>query len=88
MEVEFLFTGYWLAISCGGVKSPLLNSGDNGFVNAMAKAAGHFDIGDLAGDVDDYVENHISFCAAWKNGEVGFGGGEVTGAGYVDVSGA
>jgi hypothetical protein len=48
VEAEFLFAGYGLAVSGGRVESPLLDGGDDGLVDAVTKAARHFDVGDLA----------------------------------------
>ena len=73
MEVEFLFAGYGLAVSGGGVEGPLLNGGDDRFVDAVAKATGHFDVGDFAGCIDDDVEDNVAFGAVRKSGEIGFG---------------
>ena len=47
MEVEFLFAGYGLAVSGCGVEGPLLDGRDNRLVDAVAKAAGYFDVGDF-----------------------------------------
>ena len=87
MEVEFLFAGYGLAVSSGGVKGPLLDSCNDGFVDAMAQAAGHLDVGDLACGVDDDVEDDVAFGAAGKGGEVRLWCGKVAGEGDVDVAG-
>ena len=65
MEVEFLFAGYGLSVASGGVKGPLLNGCNDGFVDAVTEAAGHLDVGDFAGGVDDDVEDNIAFGAAW-----------------------
>ena len=70
MEVEFLFAGYGLAVSGGGVEGPLLDGCDDGFVDAVAEAAGHLDVGDLAGGVDDDVEDDVALGAAGEGGEV------------------
>jgi hypothetical protein len=73
VEAEFLFAGYGLAVAGGGFKRPLLDCSDDGFVDAVAEAAGHFDVGDLAGGVDDDVENDVAFGAMGEGGEVRFG---------------
>jgi len=86
VEAEFLFAGYRLAVSGGGVEGPLLDGGDDGFVDAVAEAAGHFDIGNFACGVDDDVEDDVAFGAAREGGEVRFGRWEVVGEGYVDVA--
>ena len=88
MEVEFLFAGYGLTVSGGGVEDPLLDRGDDGFVDAVAEAAGHLDVGDFAGGVDDDVEDDVTFCAAGEGGEVRFWRGKVAGECDVDVAGA
>ena len=88
MEVEFLLAGYGLAVSGGGAEGPLLDGCDDGFIDAVAEAAGHFDVGDLAGGVDDDVEDYVAFSAAREVGEVGLGCGEVAGECDVDVAGA
>ena len=86
VEVKLLFAGYGLAVAGGGVEGPLLNGGDDGFVDAVAETAGHFDVGDFAGCVDDDVENDITLRAVRKSGQIGLGRGEVTGKGDVDIS--
>ena len=73
MEVEFLLAGYGLAVAGGGVEGPLLDRGDDGFVDAVAEAASHFDVGDFSCGVDDDVEDDISLGAAWEGGEIRFG---------------
>ena len=88
MEVKLLLAGYGLAVFGGGMEGPLLNGCDDGFVDAMAEAAGHLDIGDLAGGVDDDIEDDIALCAAWEGGEVRFGRREVADESDVDVAGA
>ena len=86
MEVEFLLAGYGLAVAGGRVEGPLLDSGDDGFVDAVAEAAGHFDVGDFAGGVDDDVEDDIAFGAAREDGEIWFWCGKVAGERDVDVA--
>ena len=86
MEVEFLFAGYGLAVTSGGVEGPLLDGCDDGFVDAVAQAAGHLDVGDLACRVDDYVEDDVALGAVRKNGEVRLRGGKVSGERDVDVA--
>ena len=88
MEVEFLFAGYGLAVSGGGVEGPLLDCGDDGFVDAVTETAGHFDVGDFACGVDDDVEDDVTLRAMGKSGEIGLGRGKVAGEGDVDVAGA
>ena len=87
MEVEFLFAGYRLAVSGGGVEGPLLDRCDDGFIDAVAQAAGHLDVGDLARRVDDDVEDDIAFGAAREGGEVRLWSGKVAGECDVDVAG-
>jgi len=88
MEVKFLFAGYGLAVACGRVEGPLLDSGDDGFVDAVTEAAGHLDVGDFAGCVDDDVEDDVTSSAVGKDGEVGLGAGKVAGSRDIDVTGA
>ena len=88
MEVKLLLAGYGLAVFGGGMEGPLLNGCNYVFVNAVAEAAGHLDVSDLSGGVDDDVEDDIAFSAAWKGGEVRFGRGEITNESDVDVAGA
>ena len=88
MEVEFLFAGYGLAVSGGGVKGPLLDRCDDGFIDAVAQAAGHLDVGDLARRIDDDVEDDVALGAAGEGGEVRLGSGKVAGERDVDVAGA
>lgn len=40
VEVELLFAGYGVAILGGGAEGPLLNGGDDYFVDAVAEAGG------------------------------------------------
>jgi len=63
VEVQFLLAGYGLAISGGGMEDPLLDGRDDGLVDAVAEAAGHFDVGDLACGVDDDVEDDVALGA-------------------------
>ena len=86
--MELLFAGHGLAVSGGWVEGPLLDGGDNGFVDAVAKAAGHFDVGDFAGGVDYDIEDDVALGAAGKSGEIRLGRGEVAGEGNVDVAGS
>jgi len=86
VEVKLLFAGYGLAISGGGMEGPLLDGGDDSFVDAVAQAAGHLDVGDLACRVDDDVEDDVALGAVRKNGEVRLRGGKVGGERDVDVA--
>ena len=86
MEVEFLFAGYWLAVAGGGAEGPLLNSCDDGFVDAVAESAGHLDVCDFSGGVDDDVEDDVALGAAGKHGEVRLWRGEIAGQSDVDVA--
>src|SRR6266700_3574814 len=88
VEVEFLFAGHRLAVSGGGVEGPLLDRCDDGFVDAVAQAAGHLDVGDLAGGVDDDVDDDVAFGTAGEGGEVRLWRGKVAGERDVDVAGA
>ena len=88
VKVELLFAGYRLAVFGGRVEGPLLDGCNDVFVDAVAETAGHLDVGDLSGGVDDDVEDDIAFSAAWKGGEVRFGRGEITNESDVDVAGA
>ena len=88
MEVEFLFAGYGLAVTGGRVEGPLLDRGDDGFIDAVAQAAGHFNVGNLARRVDDDVEDDVAFGAAGKGGEVRLWCRKVAGERDVDVAGA
>ncbi len=71
VKEEFLFAGDGLAVFCRGVEGPLLDGGDDGLVDAVAQAAGDLDVGDLAGGVDDYVEDDVAVGAVGERGEVG-----------------
>ncbi len=73
MEAEFLFAGYGLTVAGGGVEGPLLDGGDDGFVDAVTQAARHFDVGDFSCGVDDDVEDDVAFGAAREGGEVRLG---------------
>ncbi len=68
MEVEFLLARYRLAVACGWVKGPLLNRRDDGFVDAVAQAAGYLQVRYLAVGVDDYVDDDVAFCTVGKCG--------------------
>lgn len=78
MKVELLLAGYGLAVACGWVKGPLLDGRNYGFVDAMAQAAGYFQIRDFSCRIDDDIDDDIAFCAAGKNGEIGLWRGEET----------
>ena len=86
MEVEFLFAGYGLAVSGGGVEGPLLDRCDDGFIDAVAQAAGHLDVGDLARRVDNDVEDDIAFRASGESGEIRLWRGKVARESDVDVA--
>ena len=88
MEAEFLLTGYGLAVPSGRMEGPLLNSCNDGFVDAMAKAASHFDVGDFTCCVDDDVENDVALGTARELGNIRLGCGEVASPCDVDVAGA
>lgn len=88
MEVELLLAGYGLAVFGGGVEDPLLDGCDDGLVDAVAEASGHFDVGDFACGVDDDIEDDVAPGAVRKHGEVRFGRGEIIGPCDVDVAGA
>ena len=88
MKVEFLLAGDGLAVSGGGVKSPLLDGGDDCLVDAVAKAAGYFDVGDFSCRVDDDIEDDVALCAAGKDGEIRLRRWEEAGSGDVDVAGS
>jgi len=60
VEAKFLFTGYGLAVARGGVEGPLLDGGDDGFVDAVAEAAGDLEVGDFAGGVDDDIDDDVA----------------------------
>ena len=79
MEVKLLLAGYGLAIFCCGMEGPLLDCCDDVLVDAVAQAAGHLDIGNLARRVDNDVENDIAFCACREGREVRLRWGEVGG---------
>jgi len=86
VEVKLLLAGYGLTVFGSRVEGPLLHGRDDGFVDAVAEAAGHFDVGDLSGGVDDDVEDDIAFCASGKSGEVRLGRGKVADESDVDVA--
>ena len=68
VEVEFLLAGYGLTVFGGWVKGPLLDGCDDTFVDSVAEAAGHFDVGDLACGVDDDVEDDVAFGSVRERG--------------------
>src|ERR1700756_2042376 len=86
--MEFLLAGYGLAVARGWLEGPLLHGCDDGFVDAVAEAAGHFDVGDFAVGIDDDVEYDVALGAMRKNGEIRLGPGEITDERDVDVAGA
>jgi hypothetical protein len=79
VEVKLLFAGYRLTVFGCGMEGPLLDGCDDVLVDAVAQAAGHLDVGDLAGRVDHDVEDDIAFCAAGEGREVRLGWWEVAG---------
>ena len=79
---------YGLAVACGWVKGPLLDSRDDGFVDAVAQTAGYLQVRDLPGGVDDDVEDHVALCAVGEGGEIGLWRGEEACQSYVNVAGA
>ena len=81
-----MFAGYGLTVFGGGMEGPLLNGCDDGFVDAMAEAAGHLDVGDLTSGVDDDIEDDISLSASGKSGEVRLWRWKVAGECDVDVA--
>jgi hypothetical protein len=86
VEVKFLLAGYRLPVSGRRMEGPLLDCCDDGFVDAVAETAGHFDICDSACCVDDDVEDDIAFGAAREDGEIWLWCGEVAGERDVDVA--
>lgn len=86
MEVKLLFAGHGLAVPGGGMEGPLLDGCDDGFVDAVAEAAGHFDVGDFSCRVDDDVEDDVAFGAAREHGEVRLWRGKVACPRDVDVA--
>ena len=86
MEMKFLFARYGLAVSGSGVEGPLLDCCDDGFVDAVTQAAGHLDVGDFAGGIDDDIEDDVALGAAGEHGQVRLGGGKVAGESNVDVA--
>ena len=79
VEVKLLLAGYRLAVFGCGMEGPLLHGCDDVLVDAVAEAAGHLDVGNLAGRVDHDVEDDVAFCAAGEGREVRLGWGEVAG---------
>ena len=86
MEVEFLLASDGLAVFSGWAEGPLLNSGDDVFIDAVTETTSHFDIGNLACGVDDDVEDDVAFGAVWEGGEVRLRRGKVTEQSNVDVA--
>jgi hypothetical protein len=68
MEAEFLLAGDGLSVAGGGFERPLLDCSDDGFVDAVAEAASHFDVGDFSCGVDDDVEDDVAFGAMREGG--------------------
>ena len=88
MEVEFLLAGDGLAVFRSWVKGPLLDGCNDAFVDSMAKAAGHFDVGNLALGIDDDVEDDVAFGAMREGRQVRLWRGKVADQSDVDVAGA
>jgi hypothetical protein len=86
VEMKFLFARYGLAVPGGWVEGPLLDCCDDGFVDAVTQAAGHLDVGDFAGGIDDDIEDDVALGAAGEHGQVRLGGGKVAGESNVDVA--
>ena len=86
MKVELLLAGYGLAVFGGGMEGPLLDGCDDVFVDAVAEAAGHLDVSDLSGGVDDDVEDDITFGATRKCREIRLGRGKVADQSDVNVA--
>jgi hypothetical protein len=66
VEVKLLLAGYRLAVFGCGMEGPLLYGCDDVLVDSVAEAAGHLDVGNFAGRVDNDVEDDIAFCASGK----------------------
>jgi hypothetical protein len=64
VEVKLLLAGYRLAVFGCGMEGPLLDGCDDVLVDAVAEAAGHLDVGNLASRVDNNVEDDVAFCAS------------------------
>jgi len=79
VEVKLLLAGYGLAVFGCGMEGPLLDGCDDVLVDSVAQAAGDLDVGDLAGRVDNDVEDDIAFCAAGEGREVRLRWREVAG---------
>ena len=88
MKVELLLAGYRLTVACGWVEGPLLDRCNDGFVDAVAKAAGYLEIGDFSGSIDDDIDDNVAFRAAGKRGKIGLRRGKEAGQSYIDVAGA
>ena len=84
--MKLLLTGDGLAIFGGGAEGPLLNGRDDIFIDAVAKATGHFDVGDLACGVDNDVKDDVAFGAVRERGQVRLWCGKVTDQSDVDVA--
>ena len=70
MEVQLLLAGYGLAVFGGRMEGPLLDRCYYVLVDAVAQAACHLDVCNLAGGVDNDIEDDIAFGAAGERGEV------------------
>jgi hypothetical protein len=68
VKVEFLLAGYGLPIFRGWVKGPLLDGCNDAFVDSVAEAAGHFDVGDPARGVDNDVEDDVALGTVREGG--------------------
>ena len=73
VKEEFLFAGYGDAVASRGLEGPLLDGGEDGLINAMAKAALHGELSDVAFGVDNDVYDDVATCAGGELGEIGRG---------------
>jgi hypothetical protein len=77
VEVKLLLACDGLTVFGGRVEGPLLNGGDDVFIDSVAETAGHLYVGDLACGVDDDIEDDVAFGAVREGGEIRLRRGKV-----------
>jgi hypothetical protein len=66
--MQFAFAGYWNAVLFGRGVLPLLDDGDDRFIDWRAEAFEQGQFRDFAMFVDDSVQDDVSLGAVWEAG--------------------